>query len=185
LIFLPPSQTCSWFDLDLSSKPYRSLRYHQYAVRGTAFHRSYPLFASSSDDGTAHVFHGRVYADLMTNPLIVPGEAGSTSPHEARLIEGQGARLGRGVLAGPAQQRIGAVHGGQECPSLFEKAALPAPSAVPLQPSRSRRPPGAVKILRGHEVVDYQGVLDVAFHPTQPWAFTAGADTTICLFVNP
>jgi ribosome biogenesis protein ERB1 len=30
------------------------------------------LFASSSDDGTAHVFHGRVYADLMTNPLIVP-----------------------------------------------------------------------------------------------------------------
>lgn len=43
----------------------------------------------------------------------------------------------------------------------------------------------AVKILRGHSVVDYQGVLDVAFHPTQPWAFTAGADTTICLFVNP
>ena len=34
-------------------------------------------------------------------------------------------------------------------------------------------------------MVDFQGVLDVAFHPTQPWAFTAGADTTICLFVNP
>lgn len=43
----------------------------------------------------------------------------------------------------------------------------------------------AVKILRGHEVVDFQGVLDVAFHPTQPWAFSAGADATICLFVNP
>lgn len=76
--------------------------------------RSYPLFASSSDDATAHVFHGMVYADLMTNPLIVP-----------------------------------------------------------------------VKILRGHEMCDYAGVLDVAFHPTQPWLFTAGADTTICLFVNP
>lgn len=43
----------------------------------------------------------------------------------------------------------------------------------------------AVKILRGHEMVDYQGVLDVVFHPTQPWVFTAGADATICLFVNP
>ncbi|PRW59011.1 ribosome biogenesis BOP1-like protein [Chlorella sorokiniana] len=103
-----------WFDLDLSTKPYRSLRYHQYAVRGTAFHRSYPLFASASDDATVHIFHGMVYSDLMTNPLIVP-----------------------------------------------------------------------VKILRGHEMVDFQGCLDVAFHPTQPWAFTAGADASINLYVNP
>ncbi len=29
----------AWYDLDLSSKPYRALRYHNYAVRGTAFHR--------------------------------------------------------------------------------------------------------------------------------------------------
>lgn len=71
---LPCTPTeCSWFDLDLSAKPYRSLRYHQYAVRGAAFHRTYPLLASSSDDATVHVFHGMVYADLMTNPLIVPG----------------------------------------------------------------------------------------------------------------
>jgi ribosome biogenesis protein ERB1 len=42
-----------------------------------------------------------------------------------------------------------------------------------------------VKILRGHEVVDFEGVLDCAFHPTQPWIFTAGADATICLFTNP
>lgn len=60
------------YDLDLSAKPYKALRYHTYAVRGAAFHNSYPLFASSSDDGTAHVFHGRVYSDLMSNPLIVP-----------------------------------------------------------------------------------------------------------------
>ena len=104
----------AWYDLDLSTKPYRALRYHGAAVRGAAFHRSYPLFASSSDDGTAHVFHGMVYSDLMTNPLIVP-----------------------------------------------------------------------VKILRGHAVVNCAGVLDVAFHPTQPWLFTAGADAAICLFVNP
>lgn len=42
-----------------------------------------------------------------------------------------------------------------------------------------------VKILRGHAVVDCEGVLDCAFHPTQPWIFTAGADATICLFTNP
>lgn len=103
-----------WYDLDLSSKPYRALRYHGHAVRGAAFHPSYPLFASASDDGTAHVFHGMVYADLLTNPLIVP-----------------------------------------------------------------------VKILRGHQRVNAAGVLDVKFHPTQPWVFTAGADAMIHLYVNP
>ena len=51
----------SWYDMDLSTKPYRALRYHKAAVRGAAFHRTYPLFASSSDDGSAHVFHGMVY----------------------------------------------------------------------------------------------------------------------------
>jgi ribosome biogenesis protein ERB1 len=75
--------------------------------------RSYPLFASSSDDATVHVFHGMVYSDLMTNPLIVP-----------------------------------------------------------------------VKILRGHRTVKHQGVLDVVFHPTQPWIFTAGGDGEVCLFVD-
>lgn len=103
-----------WYDLDLSVKPYKALRYHGHAVRGAAFHRSYPLFASASDDATVHVFHGMVYADLMTNPLIVP-----------------------------------------------------------------------VKILRGHARVDANGVLDVVFHPTQPWLFSAGADGVVCLFVNP
>lgn len=41
-----------------------------------------------------------------------------------------------------------------------------------------------VKILRGHERVDHEGVLDCQFHPTQPWIFTAGADKDICLFCN-
>uniref|UniRef100_A0A1D2A9E9 Ribosome biogenesis protein BOP1 homolog n=1 Tax=Auxenochlorella protothecoides TaxID=3075 RepID=A0A1D2A9E9_AUXPR len=62
----------AWYDLDLSTRPYRALRFHSKALRGVAFHRSYPLFASASDDGLVQVFHGMVYADLMTNPLIVP-----------------------------------------------------------------------------------------------------------------
>eukprot|EP00731_Ephydatia_muelleri_P026613 Em0018g713a len=78
-----------WFDLDLSSKPYKIL----------------------SDDGSAIVCHGMVYNDLMQNPLLVP-----------------------------------------------------------------------VKVLRGHSIINGLGVLDCKFHPTQPWLFTAGVDSTIRLF---
>eukprot|EP00899_Mesostigma_viride_P002463 jgi/Mesvir1/12217/Mv00445-RA.1 len=64
----------AWFDLDLSTKPYKSLRNHEIGrgVVAVAYHRSFPLFASCSDDGTAHVFHGMVYADLLQNALMVP-----------------------------------------------------------------------------------------------------------------
>ncbi|GBG74592.1 hypothetical protein CBR_g19000 [Chara braunii] len=102
-----------WFDMDLSTKPYRTLRYHKDAIRSVAFHRRYPLFASCGDDGSAHVFHGMVYSDLLQNPLIVP-----------------------------------------------------------------------VKILKGHGIVNGQGVMDCVFHPTQPWLFTAAADNAIRLFCN-
>lgn len=50
-----------WFDLDLSTKPYQTLRLHRQAVRGVAYHLRYPLFASSSDDTTVIVSHGMVY----------------------------------------------------------------------------------------------------------------------------
>uniref|UniRef100_A0A667XPE3 Ribosome biogenesis protein BOP1 n=1 Tax=Myripristis murdjan TaxID=586833 RepID=A0A667XPE3_9TELE len=101
----------SWFDLDLSTKPYRMLRHHKKAVRGVAYHRFYPLFASASDDGSVIVCHGTVYNDLLQNPLIVP-----------------------------------------------------------------------VKVLRGHAVSQDLGVLDVTFHPSQPWVFSSGADATIRLY---
>ncbi|KAF1336193.1 Ribosome biogenesis protein bop1-like, partial [Globisporangium splendens] len=61
-----------WFDLDLSSTPYKTLKYHEKAVRSVAYHPKYPLMASASDDGTIHIFHAMVYSDLMKNPLIVP-----------------------------------------------------------------------------------------------------------------
>jgi ribosome biogenesis protein ERB1 len=42
-----------------------------------------------------------------------------------------------------------------------------------------------VKILRGHAVVPRAGgVTDAAFHPTQPWLFSAGADGHIRLWHN-
>ena len=34
------------------------------------------------------------------------------------------------------------------------------------------------------QVVGHEGVLDCVFHPTQPWLFTAGADSLIHLYCN-
>ena len=75
----------SWMDSDLSTRPYRTMRFHAEgaSVNAVVFHdgggrgeasraHALPLFASASDDGDVHVFHGMVYADLMQNPLIVP-----------------------------------------------------------------------------------------------------------------
>ncbi len=100
-----------WFDLDLSHTPYKTLKYHERALRDVEYHHRYPLMASASDDGSVHIFHSMVYSDLMRNPLIVP-----------------------------------------------------------------------VKILRGHTIRNKHGVLNISFHPTQPWIFTCGADGRIFLY---
>lgn len=77
-----------WFDMDLSSQPYKTLKTHPKDITNVAFHRSYPLFASCSDDCTAYVFHGMVYSDLNQDPLIVPLE----------ILRGHTTFNGRGVL---------------------------------------------------------------------------------------
>lgn len=77
-----------WFDTDLSTRPYKTLKIHSKDVTSVAFHRKYPLFASSSEDCTAYVCHGMVYSDLNQNPLIVPLE----------ILRGHSSSDGRGVL---------------------------------------------------------------------------------------
>ncbi|CAI8611355.1 unnamed protein product [Vicia faba] len=77
-----------WFDMDLSSKPYKILKCHPKDINNVVFHRSYPLFATCSDDGTAYVFHGMVYSDLNKNPLIVPLE----------ILRGHANSNGKGML---------------------------------------------------------------------------------------
>jgi len=62
----------AWYDLDLSPRPFKALRYHARGVRSAAFHPTHPLLATAGDDGAAHVLHGCVYNDLVTPPLIVP-----------------------------------------------------------------------------------------------------------------
>ena len=62
-----------WHDLDLSLRPYKTLRYHKKAIRAVKFHQGgLPLFADASDDGTLQIFHGKVVGDLMENATIVP-----------------------------------------------------------------------------------------------------------------
>ncbi|CCC71637.1 hypothetical protein NCAS_0H03270 [Naumovozyma castellii] len=61
-----------WHDLDLASTPYKTLRYHDKAVRSVNFHKRLPLFSSVADDGNIHIFHATVYDDMMKNPMIVP-----------------------------------------------------------------------------------------------------------------
>ncbi|XP_032518028.2 ribosome biogenesis protein BOP1 homolog [Danaus plexippus] len=100
-----------WFDLELSARPYRTLRVHGGAVRAVAFHPRYPLFASGGDDAYLVVCHGTVYNDLLTNPLLVPLKQ------------------------------------------------LAAPAAA-----------GALR------------VLDLRWHPHQPWLLAAGADGTLRLY---
>lgn len=62
----------NWFDLDLSDKPYKTLKYHDRALRAVDFHPTLPLLASCADDAQLFVLHAQVYADLTRNPLIVP-----------------------------------------------------------------------------------------------------------------
>ncbi|PWN50474.1 BOP1NT-domain-containing protein [Violaceomyces palustris] len=78
----------AWFDIDLSNRPYKTMRYHSKAIRSVSYHKSYPLFVSTSDDGTAQVFHGTVYNDFSKNPLIVP----------LKVLRGHEIRQALGVL---------------------------------------------------------------------------------------
>lgn len=102
-----------WHDLELSVRPYKTLRYHQKAIRSVRFHQGgLPLFVDASDDGSLQVFHGKVVDDAMENASIVP-----------------------------------------------------------------------LKVLRGHGVKKELGVLDVDWHPREPWCVSAGADGTCRLWM--
>ena len=65
----------SWFDTEVAESSWRTLRYHEEAVRDAAFHPgSHPLLATTSDDGRVQVFHARppLPADMSMDPVIVP-----------------------------------------------------------------------------------------------------------------
>ncbi|KAF4122381.1 ribosome biogenesis protein ERB1 [Geosmithia morbida] len=61
-----------WHDLDFSTLPFKTMRFHSEAIRAVKYHKSLPLFADASDDGTVQIFHGRVVNDLTAGATIVP-----------------------------------------------------------------------------------------------------------------
>ena len=77
-----------WFDLEMGTTPYKKMKYHSKAIRNVTFSGTYPLFASSSDDGSLNVFHGQVFEDTAMNPLIVP----------VTILNGHGVKDKLGVL---------------------------------------------------------------------------------------
>lgn len=102
-----------WHDLDLSTRPYKTLRFHSKAIRAVKYHKGgFPLFADASDDGSLQIFHGKVVSDMMENATIVP-----------------------------------------------------------------------VKVLKGHKIKNNLGVMDVDWHPREPWCVSAGADGTCRLWM--
>mmetsp|Transcript_1702 Transcript_1702/g.3006 ORF Transcript_1702/g.3006 Transcript_1702/m.3006 type:complete len:138 (-) Transcript_1702:42-455(-) len=78
-----------WFDMDMGSKEYKNLKYHDKAIRNAIFSPKFPLFASCSDDGTVNIFYGMVYDDLLKNALIVPLKI--LRAHEPNRSSGLGA----------------------------------------------------------------------------------------------
>jgi len=61
------------WDLDFGAKPFKTLQYHDRAVRRAAFHPGkYPLLACASDDASISILHAKISSDLMQGPLIVP-----------------------------------------------------------------------------------------------------------------
>uniref|UniRef100_A0A8C3XBY3 BOP1 ribosomal biogenesis factor n=1 Tax=Cyanoderma ruficeps TaxID=181631 RepID=A0A8C3XBY3_9PASS len=102
----------AWFDLDLSTRPYRLLRHHRRALRAVSFHRQFPLSQFSCAVFPVFLAHYPYFpVDLLQNALLVP-----------------------------------------------------------------------LKVLKGHVPTLDLGVLDVAFHPHQPWLFSSGADGTLRLY---
>ncbi|KAF8867202.1 putative ribosome biogenesis protein erb1 [Acephala macrosclerotiorum] len=102
-----------WHDLDLSTRPYKTMRFHSKAIRAVKYHKGgFPLFADASDDGSLQIFHGKVVSDMMENATIVP-----------------------------------------------------------------------VKVLKGHKVKSALGVMDIDWHPREPWCVSAGSDGTCRLWM--
>ena len=123
-----------WFDLDLSTSPYKTMRSHSLAVRSVAYHPRLPLFASGADDATVHVYHERVYADLMSNPHGMYWGPAPEGGHEGAHYWKQerwdvvAARLGSEVLRVCSRWLV-LVEGVGYCQTKSDKGCL-WPSAV-------------------------------------------------------
>jgi ribosome biogenesis protein ERB1 len=140
------------------------MRHHTAGLRGAAFHARYPLFASAADDGAVHVFHGRC--------VFLESERG---------LRGV-LRLFFALPKIPPNQNTHRPNTPTKNNNPKQKPTTKTNSVYSDLMTNPLLVP--VKVLRGHSVVAAAGVLGVAFHPAQPWVFTAGADGDALLWCN-
>ena len=62
----------AWFQLELSSKPFKLMDYHQDKIKSVEFNNNFPLFLSCSRNGKLVVYYGKVNEEELIDPLIVP-----------------------------------------------------------------------------------------------------------------
>ena len=62
----------AWFQLELSSKPFKLMDYHQDKIKAVEFNNNFPLFLSCSRNGKLVVYYGKVNEEELIDPLIVP-----------------------------------------------------------------------------------------------------------------
>ena len=62
----------AFFQIDMSTEPFKILDYHGDKIRGVEFHNSYPLAVSSSRNGKLLLYHFNVHEDIIADPVIVP-----------------------------------------------------------------------------------------------------------------
>ena len=62
----------AWFQLELSSKPFKLMDYHQDKIKAVEFNNNFPLFLSCSRNGKLVVYYGKVNEEELVDPLIVP-----------------------------------------------------------------------------------------------------------------
>ncbi|MCQ2817220.1 MAG: hypothetical protein MJ252_08150 [archaeon] len=62
----------SWFQLELSAKPFKTMDYHQGKIKAVEYHNKYPLFSSCSQNGKLLIYYGKITEEELTDPLIVP-----------------------------------------------------------------------------------------------------------------
>ena len=62
----------AWFQLELSSKPFKLMDYHQDKIKSAEFNDNFDIFFSCSRNGKLVVYYGKVNEEELIDPLIVP-----------------------------------------------------------------------------------------------------------------
>lgn len=79
----------AWFQLDISTEPYKIMDYHGDKIKDVGFHTQYPLVTSCSRNGKLLLYHASINDDLMHEPVIVPLKvlkATNTTNHSKYII---------------------------------------------------------------------------------------------------